>query len=176
MDVRRNKTLVTALTALTTLTLASVAGMASCGGNGLRPGDASPAIWRGADLRTPVVAWVFRGEDCLSCFTPARELRGLQAEYGDRIGIWAVAVDDTRGLAGPFLRAERIRARHQSIDSDTHRRVFGRSELPTLYLSLRDTVRAVWTPQRPDASSPDYDLSAMVRLIADLPGRRIAPE
>ena len=173
MDIRRNETLVTALT---TLTLASVAAMASCGGNALGPGDASPAIWRGADFRIPVVAWVFRGEDCLACFTPARELRALQAEYGDRISIWAVAVDDSRGLAGPFLRAERIRARHRAIDSGMHRRVFGRAELPTLYVSLRDTIRAAWTPQRPDGSSAADDLSAMVSGVTDLSGRRIAPE
>lgn len=174
MDVRRNKILVTTLTTLTVLialTLALVGGGAFGKRHGLRAGDPSPMIWRGADLSTPVVAWVFRAEDCLACFTPARELRGLQAEYGDRLRIWAVAVDDPRNLAGPFLRGERIRAQHRSIDSGMYRQLFGRAELPALYVSLRDTIRGVWTPQQPDSATADDELPAMMRMITDFSGR-----
>jgi hypothetical protein len=52
-----------------------------------------------------------------------------------------------------------------------YRQLFGRAELPALYVSFRDTIRGVWTPQQPDATRVDDELPEMVRAIADFSGR-----
>jgi hypothetical protein len=144
-------------------------------GDGLRQGDPTPGTWRGADRTAPVVAWVFRGEDCLSCFTPAYDLRRLQAEHGDRLRLWTVAVQDPGDLARPFLKRERIETVHRSLDMDAYRKAFGRTELPALYLSLRDTIRGLWRPGRGaawDGAGSDPTLREMVaHLIARSRGR-----
>lgn len=137
----------------------------------LRPGDPTPATWRGQDRMSPVLAWVFRGEDCLSCFTPAYDLRRSQAEHGDRLTLWAVAVEDPTDLAGPFLRRERLEAVRRSLDMDSYRRAFGRAELPALYLSLRDTIRGIWRPRGEEASEGAGSKTTVREMVADLIAR-----
>ena len=145
MEDRRHQA---AIGLLAVLGLSAAAVLRLAPGHELRPGDPTPAAWRGADRASPVVAWVFRGEDCLSCFTPAYELRRLGAEHGDRFSLWAVAVDDSGSLAGPFLRRERIEAVQRSLDADAYREAFGRTELPVLLVSFADTIRGLWKPRR----------------------------
>jgi hypothetical protein len=94
-----------------------------------------------------VLAWVFRGEDCLSCLTPAYDLRRFQAKYGDKLTLWTVSVEDRKNMAFPFLRQERIEAVHRSLDMDSYHHAFARTELPALYLSFRDTIRGLWRPR-----------------------------
>jgi hypothetical protein len=120
---------------------------------------------------SPVVAWVFRGEDCLSCLTPAYDLRRLQAEYGHRLTLWAVAVEDPRNLAGPFLRKERIEAVRRSLDMDSYRHALGRTELPALYLSFRDTIRGLWRPRRDGGGGIAGPNPTVREMVAELIAR-----
>lgn len=137
-------------------------------GRQLGVGDRTPATWRGADRTSPVVAWVFRGKDCLSCFTPAYDLRRLRGTYGDRLGLWTVAVQDPDSLARQFLRRERIGTVHRSLDTDEFRETFGRTALPALFLSHRDTIRGVWRPRGDETPGGTGSTRALRAMVAHL--------
>lgn len=165
MEVRRPQAAL-GLAVILGLCVAAIAWLGS--GHELRPGDPAPATWRGADLSAPVVAWVVRGQDCLSCYTPAYELRRMRAEHGDRLTLWVVATKDPENFAGQFLRHERIDAVHVSLSDAAYREAFGRTRLPVLLVSLRDTIRGLWRP-RPDGAGdggrPKPTLREMVARV-----------
>jgi hypothetical protein len=92
----------------------------------------------------------------------------LQAEYGHDLTLWAVAVEDPKNLAGPFLRKERIEALHRSLDMDSYRHAFTRTELPALYLSFRDTIRGLWRPRRDGSGGMAGPNPTVQELVAEL--------
>lgn len=99
----------------------------------LAPGDPAPALLA-ASARPVTIAWTFRADDLLSCSTAALSLRHVQAQFGDRVELVAVAVGPDPGLVSSFLRRERLDARVQRMDVREHAREFGPALLPSLYI------------------------------------------
>ena len=112
----------------------------------LRTGTAAPA----AVARTtgPAILWVIRDADVLACRTPAREMRALQASYGDRLRIAVVAVGDRPRLVPGFIREERLAAELVPVSGSVFRREFGRVVLPAVVVVNGGRVVGVWDGSR----------------------------
>jgi hypothetical protein len=129
----------------------AVAGLLLLGGCGapaskvaaLGPGSvAPPALAASADTAVRAT-WVFDGADLLRCRNSARELRRLQARFGERVEIAAVAVDAERETVESFMRNERIRASVRYLEGGGGRDARG-VQRPALYLVKGRTVAAVY--------------------------------
>lgn len=95
-----------------------------------------------------VVAWIFRAEDCLSCNTPVRPFRQLQARYADRVRFQALAVSDApddRALVASFLKRERLLSfETRLLDLGQYRGSFGQQTLPAVVVLAGGRLLGVW--------------------------------
>lgn len=88
----------------------------------------------------PALVWVFDAEACLGCdlTDPARSVRALQRQLGDRFETVVVAVSELgsqdRSMVGRFLEAQRISARVEVRTRTEHERDFGPAPIPAFYL------------------------------------------
>jgi hypothetical protein len=128
----------------------------------LHEGDASPAVWRTSDPAEVLVGWVFKAEDCLSCYTPASALRHLQGEYGSRVRIAAVLVGRDSATANSFLRRERLNVQLTSLSTLGYRKQFRWTPTPALYV-VRDGEIALLAPNASGVAFED----TVRRFLAD---------
>ena len=109
----------------------------------LVPGSVAPPVLAASAQTAVRATWVFDGADLLRCRNSARELRRLQARFGERVEIAAVAVDADRETVESFMRNERIRAQVRYLESGGGRDARG-VQRPALYLVTGRTVAAVY--------------------------------
>lgn len=99
------------------------------------PGDVFPIA--AGKPGQPVLAWVFRTEDYLTCAAPAAELRRVQVSHPE-VAVVAVAVGATQqGWVPAFFRRERVKAELAFLDRSAYRDRFGAARTPAMYL-LKD--------------------------------------
>ncbi|HVG45855.1 MAG TPA: hypothetical protein VM890_14035 [Longimicrobium sp.] len=131
------------------LLLCLAAGLGACAdaaGAVLRTGASAPVAVVSAGR--PTILWVVRDADVLACRTPAREMRALQAAYGDRFGIAVVAVGDRPRLVPAFIREERLAAELVPVSERVYRERFGRVVLPAVVVVKGGRVVGVWDGSR----------------------------
>jgi hypothetical protein len=117
----------------------------------LSAGDRAPAFWA-APPGQVVLGWTFRGTDLLRCESEADELRRVQARWGGRIRVVAVAVGVDGTIAASFFRSERLRGDLRVLDEREYRRRFGDAPLPRLYLVREGRVVDVIDPPKAPAT------------------------
>lgn len=108
----------------------------------LAVGNPAPPLLAASTESSVRATWVFSGRDLIRCRSSARELRGLQARFGGRVEIVAVAFRADRHSVESFLKRERVHAEVKvmgTIDEDEARGV----RMPALYLVKGRTVAAI---------------------------------
>ncbi|HEX2095019.1 MAG TPA: hypothetical protein VHG28_21650 [Longimicrobiaceae bacterium] len=101
-------------------------------GIGSRGSPSSPEI--------PMVRWVFRKEDLITCRTAAYALRHLKATLGSEVRITALAVDMDEGFARSFLRSERLPIELLTVPAHRLESRYGDTPPPGLYVLLGDSL------------------------------------
>ena len=109
----------------------------------LVPGSRAPLVLAASADSAVRATWVFDGADLLRCRNSARELRHLQARFGERMEIAVVAVNAERESVESFMRRERIRARVRYLEPGENGDARG-VQRPALYLVKGRTVEAVY--------------------------------
>jgi hypothetical protein len=130
--------------------IASLCSLASCTPDAaphasVQVGDRLPMEWRSgsnAGSAAPVLVWVFRTDDCLTCQQLDYEVRRAQRRYGERLSVTAVHVGSERARKIPeaFLAERRVRASLITISPARSRVIVSDSMLPAVYLADRDVV------------------------------------
>jgi hypothetical protein len=112
------------------------------------------------------VTWVFDARDLLRCRSSARELRHLQARFGTKVEVGAIALDADRSSVESFLRYERVTSTVQYLGSDDASAPAG-IRWPALYLVRGRRVEAVYLgAPRDDAQSiRTRDVETMVASL-----------
>lgn len=133
----------------------------------LSEGDRAPAFWA-APPGQVVLGWTFRGTDLLRCESEADELRRVQARWGARTRVVAVAVGVDSSIAASFFRNERLRGDLLVLDERAYRRRFGNAPLPRLYLVREGrVVEVIEPPKAPEAMEASWLGTRVHRSLLD---------
>lgn len=110
----------------------------------LAPGMAAPTLLTAGAPRQAVRAiWVFEGGDLLNCRSSARELRHIQARFGDSVSVAAVAIDADPGYVRSFLRVQRVNVPVAYADRSRDSRRIEGLLAPALYLTDASRIVAI---------------------------------
>lgn len=129
--------------------------------SGAVAGDLAPVFWEAPESVDAVLGWVFSAEECLSCYTPAAELRRIQAEYGSRVRLSGVAVDVPPDYAEKFFRVQRLNGSITHLSRGEYQRLFGATPLPAMYVVQGGRIIEAWTAE-------DQNMVAMHIGLAEL--------
>lgn len=150
-------------------------------GDGRGLGDSLPRL--GLAGHYPVLVWVFDARECLGCklTDPARAVRAVQRQLGERVDLVALAVgehgDADRDLVAGFLRSQRVSARIEVLGRAEHVQAFGRVETGLFYVADRSgVIRAVVAAgDAADWRSPgdSLDLAGFVRVLGKAGSERV---
>ncbi|HET7464357.1 MAG TPA: hypothetical protein VFJ82_24070 [Longimicrobium sp.] len=109
----------------------------------LRPGSVAPPALAASSPTAIRATWALDGRELIRCRNSARELRRLQARFGDRIEIAAVAFDSDPASVESFLRSERVRARVLYLTTPARQAARG-VKRPALYIVRGERIAAVF--------------------------------
>lgn len=150
-------------------------------GAGRGIGDSLPQL--GLAGRHPVLVWVFDARECLGCrlTDPARTVRAVQRQLGERVDLVALAVGEHAGadrdLVAGFLRSQRVSARIEVLRRAEHVEEFGRAETGLFYVADGSgVIRAVVAAgDAADWRSPgdSLDLAGFVRFLGKAGSERV---
>lgn len=132
----------------------------------LAAGSLAPAGLSASADRAVRVTWVFDARDLLRCRSSARELRHLQARFGTKVEVGAIALDADRASVESFLRYERVTSAVQYRRSGDASAPAG-IRWPALYLVRGRRIEAVYLgAPRDDAQSiRTRDVETMVASL-----------
>jgi hypothetical protein len=117
---------------------------------------------RTRDDGRPVVRWILRDEDLLSCQTPAYALRHLRNRYGSALDLEVIGIGVDEASARAFLRAQRLDVTFYALSATEYRREFASQPVPGVFVLLRNRVLRSYpaVPARP-YPSPDQIIATV---------------
>ncbi|HEU4561422.1 MAG TPA: hypothetical protein VFS20_26450, partial [Longimicrobium sp.] len=109
----------------------------------LGSGSPAPPALAASEEGAVRATWVFAGGDLLRCRSSARELRHLQARFGDRLEVAAIAFDADRKAVESFLRYQRVHAHVRYVTNNDAAEAEG-LVVPALYLARGRRIATVY--------------------------------
>lgn len=144
-------------------------------------GDSLPQL--GLAGRHPALVWVFDARECLGCklTDPARAVRAVQRQLGERVDLVALAVGEQgeadHDIVAGFLRSQRVSARIEVLRRAEHVEAFGRAETGLFYVADGfGVIKAVVAAgDAADWRSPgdSLDLAGFVRSLGKAGSERV---
>lgn len=110
----------------------------------LAVGTAAPAALAASSSNAVRATWIFDGADLLRCRSSARELRHLQARFGDGVEVRAIALDADSAYVRSFFRLQRVHAPVLYLDRDAARSALPGAVAPALYVTRGGRIEAIY--------------------------------
>lgn len=104
----------------------------------------------------PVVRWVFRDADLMSCRTPAYTLRHLRSRFGNSIELVALGIGVDGPSARAFLRAQRLDVKFVALSEAEYREHFAQPAVPGMAVLVGQHVVESY-PAGPNRHYPELD-------------------